>query len=50
MENVRADLRANKLAISVFDSYEDMLDKCADAWNFIENDPERINSITHRDL
>ncbi|MEP3329742.1 transposase, partial [Sedimentitalea sp.] len=28
MENVWAYLRSNKLAISVFDSYEDILDKC----------------------
>jgi hypothetical protein len=42
-------LRANKLAITVFDSYEDILDKCADAWNFFANDPGRITSITDRD-
>lgn len=50
MENVWAYLRSNKLAITVFDSYEDILDKCADAWNFIANDPDRITSITQRDL
>ena len=49
MENVWAYLRSNKLAITVFDSYEDILDKCADAWNFIANDPDRITSITQRD-
>ncbi len=49
MENVWAYLRAKKLALSVFDSYEDILDKCADAWNLFENNPERITSITHRD-
>jgi hypothetical protein len=49
MENVWAYLRSNKLAITVFDSYEDILDKCADAWNFFANDPERITSITHRE-
>ncbi len=49
MENVWAYLRANKLAITVFDTYEDILAKCADAWNFFANDPERITSITHRD-
>lgn len=48
MENVWAYLRSNKLAITVFDSYEDILDKCADAWNFIANDPDRITSITQR--
>ena len=49
MENVWAYLRSNKLAISVFDSYEDILDKCQDAWNFFADDPNRITSITHRD-
>lgn len=49
MENVWAYLRANKLAITVFDSYEDIFDKCADAWNFFANDPGRIMSITQRD-
>ena len=49
MENVWAYLRANKLAITVFDSYEDILDKCADAWNLFASDPGRITSITGRD-
>jgi hypothetical protein len=48
-ENVWAYLRSNKLAISVFDSYDDILDKCQDAWNFFVNDPDRIRSITQRD-
>lgn len=49
MENVWQYLRANKLAISVFDTYDHILDKCVDAWNFFAHDPERITSITHRD-
>ena len=49
MENVWAYLRSNKLAISVFDTYEEILGKCAQAWNFFANDPERITSITKRD-
>ena len=49
MENVWAYLRANKLAITVFNSHDDILDKCDDAWNFFEKDPERISSITSRD-
>jgi len=48
MENVWAYLRSNKLAISVFDSYGDILNKCQDAWNFFANDPDRITSITSR--
>ena len=50
MENVWQYLRANKLAITVFDTYNEILDKCSDAWNFFANDPERINAIAHRDL
>lgn len=49
MENVWAYLRSNKLAITVFDSFEDILDKCAEAWNFFANDPHRITSITQRE-
>jgi transposase len=49
MENVWEYLRANKLSITVFDTYQEILDKCEDAWNFFANDPQRINSITHRD-
>ena len=49
MENVWQYLRANKLAITVFDTHDEILDKCSDAWNFFANDPERINAITHRD-
>ena len=49
MENVWQYLRANKLAFTVFDTYDEIVDKCCEAWNFFANDPERINSITHRD-
>ena len=48
VENVWAYLRANKLAISVFDSYDDILDACCNAWNFFANDPTAIASITSR--
>ena len=49
MENVWQYLSSNKLAITVFDTHDEILDKCTDAWNFFANDPERIISITHRD-
>ncbi len=49
MENVWQYLRANQLAITVFDSYEDILGKCAEARNFFAKDPKRITSITERD-
>jgi transposase len=48
IENVWEYLRANKLAITVFDDYDDIVDKTCDAWNFFANDPPRIASITSR--
>jgi hypothetical protein len=35
-------------AITVFDSYDDILDKACDAWTFFANDQNRIASITTR--
>ena len=32
VENVWAYLRANKLAITVFESYDDIVDACCNAW------------------
>ena len=48
VENVWAYLRANKLANSVFNTYDDIVDACCTAWNFFANDPEAISSITSR--
>ncbi|MER0236946.1 transposase [Fulvimarina sp. MAC8] len=48
VENIWAYLRSNKLAISVFDSYDDIVDCCCEAWNFFANDPDRIPSIADR--
>ena len=48
VENVWAYLRANKLAITVFDSYDDIVGACCKAWNFLANDPKAIASITTR--
>ena len=48
VENVWAYLRANKLAITVFDSYDDIVDACCKAWNFFANDPNAVTSITTR--
>jgi len=49
MENVWEYSRANRLAITVFDGYDQIVDKCCDAWNFFANDTERVTSITQRD-
>jgi len=48
MENVWEYLRGNKLAITVFDSYDDILNVTCNAWMFFENDKERIVSIAGR--
>ena len=49
MESVWQYLQTSKLAFTIFDTYEEILDKCCEVWNFFANDPKRINSITHRD-
>jgi hypothetical protein len=49
MENVWEYLRGNKLSARVWDSYEAIVEACADAWNFFVNDPDRIRSIGTRD-
>ena len=38
----------NKLAITVFDDYADIVDRCCDAWTFFANDPAAVASITSR--
>jgi hypothetical protein len=48
VENVWEYLRGNKLAITVFDGYDDIVDKACDAWTFFASDPDRIASITTR--
>lgn len=48
IENVWEYLRGNKLANTVFDDYDDIVDQACAAWNFFANDPDRIASITTR--
>ena len=45
MENVWQFLRANKLCVPVWDSYDDILNACAEAWNWFINDiaPAKTN-------
>ena len=50
VENVRACLRANRRAITGFDSYDAIVDTCCQTWNFFANDPHTIASITSRPL
>ncbi len=48
VENVWEYLRANKLSMVVWDSYDAILEACRDAWNWLIADPKRIASITKR--
>ena len=48
VENVWACLRANKLAITVSDTYDDIVDTCCNALNFFAKNPMAIASITSR--
>jgi hypothetical protein len=48
MENVWQYLRGNKLAITVFKDYDDIVDKSCQAWSFFANDCERVASVTTR--
>lgn len=49
MENVWDYLRSNKLCRLVWNSFEDIVDACKQAWDFLINDPERIKTVGYRD-
>lgn len=49
MENVWDYLRGNKLSHLVWDTYDAIVQACAEAWRFLIDDPDRIRSIAHRD-
>jgi transposase len=49
MENVWEYPRKNKLAITVFNDYRDIVDKSCEAWNFFAGDKPAITSITVRE-
>jgi len=49
MENVWDYLRANKFSACVWDSHDEILAACAEAWNWLTGDPDRIRSIGARD-
>jgi hypothetical protein len=48
VENVWEYLRQNKLAARLYETYEDIVQACCDAWNNLMATPERIVSITAR--
>ena len=49
MENVWEYLRKNQLSMTVWRTYNAILDACCNAWNSLMKDAERIASITTRD-
>ena len=49
MEIVWDYLRQNKLCATVWDSYDDIIEACNVAWNWLIADPTRICSIGTRD-
>ena len=49
MENVWEYLRPNKLCAMVWDTCDDIVEACKQAWHFLINDPDRIRSIGSRD-
>jgi transposase len=49
METVWAYLRQNKLCAAVWDTYDDILAACVEAWNWLIADPARIKSIGTRE-
>jgi hypothetical protein len=49
MENVWAYLRPNKLCALVWDGYDEIVEACTTAWNWLIADPNRITSIGTRD-
>jgi len=49
VENIWEYLRGNKLANTVFETYDEIVEKACEAWMFFANDKERVASITNRD-
>lgn len=48
VENIRRFPRDNWLSNRVFKSYDDILDRCRDAWNQLTQQPWKIMSIGQR--
>ena len=49
IENACAHLRANRLAISVVETRDEIVARCCNAWNSFPNDIDTVRSITPRD-
>ena len=48
VENIWHYLRGNRLAITVFDGYDEIVETCCTAWNFFLEDPAVVASVTKR--
>ncbi len=48
-ENVWQFLRQNLLSHRVWETYDDIVDTCCNAWNSLVADPDRITSIAKRE-
>ena len=48
IENVWEYLRGNKLSRRLWQSYDDIVQACCDAWNWLIADTARVSSITTR--
>jgi transposase len=48
-ENIWEYLRQNFLAGRIFETYDDIVDACCNAWNALTAEPGRIRSIATRD-
>lgn len=48
-ENIWQFLRQNFLAGRIFETYDDIVDACCNAWNALTAEPGRIRSIATRD-
>lgn len=48
VENIWQFMRDNWLSNHIFETYDDIVDHCCDAWNKLIGQPERIVSIGHR--
>jgi transposase len=49
VENVWAYLRGNKLSNRVFDTYNEIVEACCNAWNWLIEQPARITTIASRE-
>ena len=49
VENLWQFLRSNFLSHQIWDTYDDILAACRDAWNNLMQAPESIASLTQRD-